>query len=298
MFVLQSFAHKTIWGGEKLVPFAHGEQGPIGHLYSLCCTPEGSNRILTGVYRDRTMNAYFEENRERFGLGGYEYFPLVIALVDAADNLSIQVHPDDETVTVLDPALRSGKNESWYFLETPDEGTIFCGCTHKTMEELRDALLRGEMEQAAKRLAVSAGDYVHVKAGTLHALSKGSLVYEIEENGGATYRFYDFGRTDSEGHTRPLHIPQAFFSVHPELESSVRRYGSDPIEERRFLTRHLSDVTVYRNDSDTLQVFTVLKGSFRVEDVMVIPGMSLVLEPGDMLHILASEAMIAQPRPL
>ncbi len=298
MFLLQSYAHKTIWGGEKLIPYAHGETGPIGHLYSVRCTAQDSSRILTGPYRGQTMNTYFSEVKEKFSLSGYAYFPLVIALTDACDNLSIQVHPDDETVPVLDAALQRGKNESWFFIDAPEDGTIFCGCTLTDMGELRSALIEGRMEEVTKRLPVHRGDYIHVQAGTLHALSKGSLVFEIEENGGATYRFFDFNRTDSEGHTRPLHIPQAFFAIHPELESHTRTYGDGPIEERRYLTRHFDAVSEYRNSSDTLQVFTVLKGSFPFDGIEVLPGMSFILEPGDVLHTPAAEAIVSQPKPL
>ena len=298
MFLLESEAHETIWGGQKLLPYSRGKHETIGHLYSVHCTAEGSNTILTGEYKGKSMNEYFSANRAKFGLDGYDYFPVVIALVDASDNLSIQVHPDDKAVLALDPQIRRGKNESWFFIDPPDNGKIFCGCTCDTMDQLRSAIIEGGMEGATRRLPINRGDYVYVKAGTLHAMSKGSFVYEIEENGGATYRFYDFGRIDSAGHTRPLHIPEAFFSIHLGLESQPRQYGSDPIEERRYITQHLSNASEYKNTSQSLQVFTVLKGTFEFEGISVTTGMSIIMEPGDELHAPAVEAMIAQPKPL
>ncbi|MBQ9327354.1 MAG: hypothetical protein IJ225_02305 [Solobacterium sp.] len=298
MFLLKCEAHETIWGGQKLVPYTDGTHDVIGHLYSVHCTAEGSNTILTGPDKGKSMNQYFVEHREQFGLQGYDYFPVVIALVDASDNLSIQVHPDDESVLVLDPEMKRGKNESWFFIDTPEEGSIFCGCECKTMDELRNAIKKGEMEQATHRLPVKQGDYVYVRAGTLHAMSKGSLVYEIEENGGATYRFYDFNRKDAEGNTRPLHIPEAFFSVKVGLESTPRQYGSEPIEELRYFTQHLNNISSYRNRSNTLQVFTVLKGTFEFEGNSVTTGSSIILEPRDELVVDVEEAIVAEPKPL
>lgn len=298
MFLLKCETHETIWGGQKLLPYADGKHTAVGHLYSVHCTAEGSNTILTGAYKGRSMNEYFAENSAKFGLDGYDYFPIVIALVDANDNLSIQVHPDDKAVSVLDSQIKRGKNESWFFIDPPDEGTIFCGCTCDTMEQLRDAITTGEMEGATHRLPIRRDDYVYVKAGTLHAMSKGSFVYEIEENGGATYRFYDFGRTDNAGQTRPLHIPQAFFSVKLGLESTPRQYGDKPIEEPRYITQHLPNASIYKNASPSLQVFTVLKGSFVFEGISVTTGMSIILEPGDELHAPNVEAIVAQPKPL
>ena len=294
VFLLKNEIHETIWGGGKLAPFAGSTSSRIGHLYSVNCNAEGSNTILTGPYRGRTLNAYFDENKARFGLAGYEYFPVVIALVEARDHLSIQVHPDDATAMLLDATSRGGKNESWFFIDAPESGEIFCGCRAKTMVELKDAILTDRMESATDRLRVQKGDYVFVKAGTLHAMSRGSLVYEIEENAGCTYRFYDFDRTDSDGKKRPLQIPEAFFSIRLGNKSVAKQYGDAPIEERRYFTQHYARLEDYRNESQTLQVLTILSGEAEIEGHRAVRGTSVVLEPGDELHITPVEAMVAE----
>lgn len=296
MLVLETKVHETIWGGKKLTPYSKSNCEKIGHLYSINCNKDESNTILNGANQGKTLNEYFAENKAKFGLEEYEYFPVIIALVEANDNLSIQVHPDDHSAPILNPAIKRGKNESWFFIDAPESGYIFDGCLCKTMDELKASIESGKMEAVTDHLEVKKGDYVYVVAGTLHAMSTGSLVYEIEENAGCTYRFYDFDRIDRDGQKRPLQIPEAFYSIHLGFKSEVKHYGSEPIEERRYFTQHYEKIEAYKNTSKTLQAFTVLQGECTVDGVAVTPGMSVVLEPGEELHISPVEAMVAQPK--
>lgn len=298
MLVLETRVHETIWGGEKLTPYSKSACRKIGHLYSVDCNEKESHVILNGPYKGDTFNHYFTENKARFHLEQFEFFPLVIALVEASDNLSIQVHPDDECSPVLNPKIKLGKSESWFFIDPPSEGSIYCGCLCKTMDELKHSIASGNMEAVTDRLPIEKNDYVYIKAGTLHAMSRGSLVHEIEENAGCTYRFYDFDRIDKDGNKRPLQIPEAFFSIHLENKSVTGKYGELPIEERRYITQHFESVSTYRNTSSTLQVFTVLNGVCEVDGIAVTKGMSIVLEPGEELHIAPVEAMVAEPKRL
>lgn len=298
MLVLKSNVHETIWGGKKLTPYSNSNCEKIGHLYSVNCNQNETNLILNGAYKGISLNEYFNANKARFGLEEYEYFPLIIAMVEANDNLSIQVHPDDETAPVLSSNIKLGKNESWFFIDAPDEGSIFDGCLCKDLDELKYNISAGNMEAVTDRLSVKKGDYTYVVAGTLHAMSKGSLVYEIEENAGCTYRFYDFDRIDKDGKKRPLQIPEAFYSIHIDQKSEIKHYGNTPIEERRYITQHYPSIEYYKNESATLEVFTVLEGMCSVDGVDVIKGMSIILEPGEEINIPAVEAIVAQPKRL
>lgn len=299
MVVLQTIVHETIWGGKKLMPYSGSTCEKIGHLYSVNCNEEGSNLILSGAYAGKTLNDYFGAVKSRFGLEKYDYFPLIVALVEASDNLSIQVHPDDGTASLLDPRIKLGKNESWYFIDPPASGFIYNGCLCRDMDELKQSILFGQMERAMGRLPVKKGDYTYVVAGTLHAMTAGSLVYEIEENAGCTYRFFDFDRIDKDGKKRPLQIPEAFFSIHLENRSDVTQYhGTDPIDERRYITWHFDKAERHENKSSTLQVFTILDGICEIDGIEATKGMSVILEPGEKLCIDQVEAMVAQPKRL
>lgn len=294
MVILKTVAHETIWGGQKLRLYTDGKETRIGHLYSLCCEPGLETKILNGEYKDRPFHSYFLDNKERFGLGAYEEFPLIIALVEANDNLSIQVHPDDR-VAAEEENAPYGKNESWFFMDAPQQGAIFNGC-QAGHDEVLQKIQEDDLMSVVGKLPVSAGDYVYVEAGTLHALAKGSFLYEIEENSPWTYRMYDFGRTDSQGNKRELHVEKAMKALKPRLKSVAYRMGADWVEERRYALKKLEYADKYINESHTLECITMLKGSFNAEQVEVGIGMTAVLEPGDLVEGNLELAMVARPK--
>lgn len=295
MLILETISHETIWGGQKLMPYSDGSCKKIGHLYSLQCEKGQSNKILNGSYKDKTFNEYFDENKNRFHLGNYILFPLIIALVEADDNLSIQVHPDDELAKALENA-DYGKNESWYFIEAPKEGYIYDGCTGISITEVQNKVAARDLESITDHLYVKNGDYVYVEAGTLHALSTGSLLYEIEENCPLTYRLYDFNRKDAQGNTRELHLEKALKAIKVDLKSRIKRYDNDYIEERRYITQLYENIDSYTNNSKTLECLTMIDAAFMLEGVAVKIGTTIILEPGESVSALMKKAIMARPK--
>ena len=111
MLVIETIVHETIWGGKKLTPYSGTNNKKIGHLYSLISNGELESKILNGEYRGQLFRKYFDENKARFGLSNYKEFPFLLALVDASDDLSLQVHPNDVMAKELEGA-DFGKTES------------------------------------------------------------------------------------------------------------------------------------------------------------------------------------------
>lgn len=299
MLILEPIVHPTIWGGERLTPYSGSKCRKIGHLYSVFQSKGVSNKILNGVWKGRTLGEYFDKNRTKFHLGNYCEFPLIIALVEAADHLSIQVHPDDDIAQKLE-GISKGKNESWYFLESPKSDKIYNGCICQSLNELEAAVKNNQVENVIDTLPVEKGDYVYIEAGTLHSMSAGSFVYEIEENTEITYRLYDFNRKGSDGVRRPLQCRQAIEAVHLKKKSTVRHYSSDPLEERRYVTQKYENIAEYINKNDTLECFTLLKGKCRIqqENLNVQMGQSVILKPGERLQsdIPIQTAIVARPK--
>ncbi len=295
MLILKKVAHETVWGGEKLIPYSDGQVKKIGHLYSLCGEEGLETVILNGKYQNRPFRLWFKEHKEQFGLGHYEEFPLIIALVEACDNLSIQVHPDDK-IAKEEEGASYGKNESWFFLNAPKHGVIYNGCLANSNEEVLTQLQAGKMLSVVDTLPVEAGDYVYVEAGTLHALTAGSFLYEIEENSPWTYRLYDYNRTDAQGKQRELHIDKAMKALKPQLKSKACRMGENCQDERRYLLKKLKDVQEYINESSTLECVTLLRGSCKADGISVTIGTTIVLEPGERLEGEFKLAMMARPK--
>ena len=282
MLILKRIVHTTIWGGPKISRLAGVEGDKIGHLYSLYCREGVSNEILNGQWRGRSLNEVFPLIKDKVGMARYEYFPLTLALTEAQDNLSIQVHPNDEAAQELEHRAR-GKRESWYFIDAPTSGTIINGCTCHDKEQERLMIEQGRFMEMADTLAVERGDYVFVEPGTLHAITAGSLVFEIEEGSDFTYRFYDYNRVDSQGNPRELHLEKATSALDINLKSVVKAYNGLEIKEKTYSTKLINNIELYTNESASLECFTLVKGSMIADSMRVLPGSTVLLCPGEML---------------
>ncbi len=282
MLVLEPIVHETIWGGPRLTPLTTTGETQIGHLYSVYARKDFSNKILNGVYAGKTLQEVRPD------------FPLTIALTEADKDLSLQVHPDDAAAHKLEHLAR-GKRESWYFLEAPESGKLVNGCCLKDMEAIRAHVAENDYEGVLDYLPVTVGDYVFVEPGTLHAISAGSLVYEIEQGADCTYRFYDYDRVDAQGKKRELHTEKALTCLHPELKSVVKRYQEgSPIVEATYATQFHHGLHGYENKYDQDVCFTLLKGHGKAEEVGLRLGMTVILASGEKISELeAQEAMTA-----
>ena len=296
MFILKPIVHETVWGGSKLTKYSGSDCQKIGHLYSAIDNKSMSNIIATGENKGKTLHDWFIANRTRYGLDKFDEVPVLMALVEAADNLSIQVHPDDK-MAVEYVGKEFGKNESIFLIEPPTAGCIYNGCTVKSVEAMSKLIADGKTMVGVDTLPVQAGDYIYIKGGTLHAASAGSLSFEIEENCDATYRFYDFDRVDKNGQKRPLQVEKALKCLHPDLKSEIKHYiPGQSIEERMYWTRLCLAADEVENKTDMFVFAVVLKGVFTLEGYLMQPGTCVVLEPGDKFDATGADIMLAPPK--
>lgn len=293
MLIIKPIIHETIWGGNKLTPYSGTDNQSIGHLYSLISNGEFESEIVNGPYKGKQFRQYFEENKEKLGLGYYKEMPFLLALVDASDDLSLQVHPNDKMAKILENA-DFGKNESWYFLQAPKSGKIFCGCRAAHSQELKEKIAQEAYTDIIDYLPIRTGDYVYIQAGTMHAMSAGSLVYEIEENCNATYRVYDFDRIDKNGKKRPLQTEKALQSIDVRLKSKVEPY-TELKTERLYSTQIFHKQTQYTNTSNTLECLTFLSGQNVIEGQPIHRGITIVLEPGEQIKLKTCDFVMARP---
>ncbi|MDL2288117.1 class I mannose-6-phosphate isomerase [Oscillospiraceae bacterium OttesenSCG-928-F05] len=260
MFVLEPIFHYAIWGGDRLKPFYGERAAGLAHLYALWCKKDKSNVILNGVHAGERLVDIIGE------------YPLTLAIVDAKDDLSIQVHP----------LGAEAKREAYYFLEAPECGYIYNGVTTDKKSVFASAAKANATMTLVNRVAVSDHDYIYVAPGTLHAMTAGSLVYEIEEGSDKTYRIYDYDRVDHDGRQRELHVEQALDVLDVALVSGAGRYPeSGEIREETFSTQLMQNMTEYTNTGDRLACLTVLRGCPVVDDINMTCGMAVILEPGE-----------------
>lgn len=284
MFVLKPIIHETIWGGKRLQKYVEDCDSQIGHLYLVNGHAGTSNIIMNGNYCGKTLKEAFDAEKFRWKMGEYEEFPLTIALVDASDSLSIQVHPDNIAAERIE-GERIGKMESWLFLEKLNTDWIYAGCLCDTKKDLESAVMDSKVEEIVGRLQISPNDYVYIEAGTLHAMTAGSLVYEIEYGSDYTYRFYDYNRTDGKGNKRELHIDKAIEAVKLGIQPKVHRnVGGQWISEEKYEIRKVEYIERYENTGNKVECIVLLEGNGVLEGCKVSGGMGILLLPGEKLE--------------
>lgn len=203
---------ERVWGGRALEQFGFElpPGRPIGEGWMIGDHPNGTTRVLNGELIGLGLDQVREEHgKEWFGAKGFSEkngrFPLLLKLLDCQDDLSIQVHPNDEYDRL--PAGELGKTEMWYILAAKPDAKIIYGLEPGvTRESMHAAIREGRIMDCLQELPVAAGDSFYIPAGTVHALCSGVLVAEIQQNSDTTYRLYDYDRPGLDGKPRELHI--------------------------------------------------------------------------------------------
>ncbi|TPB32722.1 mannose-6-phosphate isomerase, partial [Burkholderia pseudomallei] len=150
----------------------------------------------------------WSNHKELFGNMPGDKFPLLTKILDANDNLSVQVHPDNEYAKENENG-ELGKTECWYIIDCDDDAEMIFGHNAKSKEELEYMISNNKWSDLLKRVKVNKGDFFYVPSGTIHALCKGTLVLETQQNSDTTYRVYDYDRVDSNGNKRELHVDKS-----------------------------------------------------------------------------------------
>lgn len=218
LFLLEPQYRERVWGGQRL----KAADPPVGEAW----VAFGESRVVGGEHAGRTVaelaGEYGEDLLGREVSGAYgSRFPLLVKLLDCADWLSVQVHPNDEQAERMVGPGESGKSEAWHFIEVEPGATIYAGVKRGTSEgELEAAIRGGRVLEVAERLGVKAGETVYIPAGTLHALGPGLLLYEVQQSSDTTYRVYDWDRPASAG--RKLHVEESVAVTDPRKGAVVR----------------------------------------------------------------------------
>ncbi len=192
-----------IWGGVKLKGLFGRDNGgdKISESWEVSVHADGESMTENG-----TLASYIEENRD--SVGGDGKFPVLIKYIDAAQNLSVQVHPDDEYAQANEGD--NGKTEMWYIISADDGAGIYCGFKRNTdKEEFLAKVKDGTVEELLNFIPVKSGDCFLIEAGTVHAIGAGCVICEIQQNSNVTYRVYDYNRVGADGKPRALHVDKA-----------------------------------------------------------------------------------------
>ena len=230
-----------IWGGTKLMrDYGVSDMERVAEAWVLSAHPDGPSYLPDGTT--------FAETLKSADLGAkaasFKDFPQLIKLIDAQSDLSVQVHPSDEYALANEGQF--GKTEMWYILDCEEGAGIYYGFEKDvTRAEMEEAIRTNTLTDILRFVPVQKGESYFIPSGTIHAIGKGLLIAEIQQNSNVTYRVYDYGRKDAQGNTRPLHVEKA-------LEVSDLTRAADAVEP----TQIVVDGGVFTEVS-TCQYFTV-----------------------------------------
>ena len=250
---LEPVFQEKIWGGDRLrTSFGYDiPSGHTGECWAISGHPGGDCRIKGRS--GQTLGGLWREERALFGGLAGEGFPLLVKLLDAREDLSIQVHPDDSYARLHENGA-SGKTECWYILDCDPDATIIIGHHARSPRELREMVEGKRWGELLREVPVRPGDFFQIDPGCVHSIRGGTLLLETQQSSDVTYRFYDYDRL-SGGRPRPLHIEESLAVTQSpfrprELRPQTRREGDALVTE---LVR-CPCYTVYR---------TVLDGRWR-----------------------------------
>jgi mannose-6-phosphate isomerase class I len=210
-----------IWGGSAIrrrFDFPLSQEG-IGECWGISALPGKETPVREGPFAGITLSELWTHRPEWFGHHPAPFFPLLVKFIDASQDLSVQVHPDD--AYARQKGFPYGKHECWIVLGAEPGSEIVFGHSAGSRAELEEKIAQNRIEDVLRRVPVHEGDFFNVSPGTIHALGKGLLILEIQQSSDLTYRLYDYHRLEN-GKPRELHVEDALNTLHfPDPEPST-----------------------------------------------------------------------------
>ncbi len=228
-----------LWGGTRLrEQFGKKcEYDIVAESWELSAHPDGQSIIASGKYTGLLFGDFLKKiGNESLGwkFQSFRSFPLLIKLIDAKDDLSIQVHPDDEYA--LEHENEYGKSEMWYIIDCAEDSYIYCGFKENvTREIVQKHIVDDTLLELLNKIKVEKGKSYFIPAGTIHAIGKGNLICEVQQNSNSTYRVYDFNRRDKYGNLRRLDVEKAL-----DVLDYHKYEGADISECKYFECQHIN----------------------------------------------------------
>lgn len=200
---------EKIWGGNRMrIDYKYDIPSEYtGEAWVISAHPHGDCQVISGIYKGKTLSYLWSNHREIFGGREGEVFPLLIKIIEAKEDLSVQVHPDDNYAMQYENGAL-GKTECWYVLDCEPNSEIVIGHTARTKKEFKQMVTHGQWENLLRKYAIRRGSFFQIAPGTLHSICKGTIILEIQQNSDITYRLYDYDRLE-DGKRRELHLDKA-----------------------------------------------------------------------------------------
>ncbi|MDD7281594.1 class I mannose-6-phosphate isomerase [Floccifex sp.] len=289
MYKVKPISYSTLWGDDRLKQYGANIEAPIGIVYSVSGI-EAFNCEIENEQEHTTLKEKVEQNPECFGLLKGEEFPVIIAFDACKESVSFQIHPrDDYAKQKLN--LPYGKSEAWFFIQAPTHHFVWA----KHNGNIKNALETNTMEDIINHLPVKEHDLVYLQSGVVHALTKGSLIYEIQQSTNITYRLYDYNRIDPKTNKpRQLNIDEALDNIDSNINPVCISFEEGKQDFREFSLHHTTLKQTFTNESNIVCAISVLKNKAIINHETITQGHSILVLPKETITIQnEADVMIA-----
>ncbi|WP_287827683.1 type I phosphomannose isomerase catalytic subunit [Bacteroides sp.] len=281
-FKFEPLLKQTLWGGDKIIPFKHLNESleRVGESWEISGVDDNESVVADGPDKGLTLTQLVRRHREELvGEDNYsafgEKFPLLIKFIDAKQDLSIQVHPDDVLAKRRHNSF--GKTEMWYVVDADKNAKLRSGFSHEIdATEYKERVKNNTITDVLQEYEIHPGDVFFLPAGRVHSIGAGSFIAEIQQTSDITYRIYDFNRKDANGQTRELHTELAKDAINYEVLNDYRtkydRVKDEPVElvACPYFTTSVYDlteeVTCDYSDLDSFVILICVEGSCNLID--------------------------------
>lgn len=292
---------QTLWGGEKIVPFKHlsADSHKVGESWEISGVPGNESVVANGEYKGSTLPELLREfGKELVGEANYarfgNTFPLLIKFIDAQQDLSIQVHPDDQLAKKRHNSM--GKTEMWYVIDAEKNAKLRSGFSQQiTPKEYKDRIYNSTITDVLQEYEIHPGDVFFLPAGRVHSIGAGAFIAEIQQTSDITYRIFDFNRKDADGKMRELHTEQARDAINYEVLDDYRTHyepvKNEPVElvACPYFTTSVYDltemITCDYSELDSFVILICMEGACKVVDN---ENNEIILQAGETVLLAAS----------
>ncbi len=287
---LEPVFKEMIWGGNRLkTDFGYDiPSDNTGECWAVSAHANGDCTIRSGKFKGEKLSGLWKDHRELFGGADGDTFPLLVKIIDAKTDLSIQVHPNDEYASQHEKGSL-GKTECWYVLDCEAGGKIVIGHNAKDKEELKTMIADHRWNELIRVLPVKKGDFFQIEPGTVHAIKGGTVILETQQNSDITYRLYDYDRL-SGGKPRELHIDKSIDVIRcPHADKGTDRQEiklEHAVVEKLITCQYYSvkklsvDGKQVFKQSEPFTILSVIEGEGSIDGEKIVKGDHFILPAG------------------
>ncbi len=263
---LRPVVKSYIWGGQYFQQYGKGNQDVISELWELSVRDGNSSIVAEGEYKGKELKEVITNDDIGPVSSRFPYFPLLIKLIDAKRDLSVQVHPSDDYALKNENSF--GKSEMWHIIDSDEGAGLYVGLKEdSSKEDIERRLNDGTILEALNFFHVKPGDTYVINPGTIHAIGAGVRLIEIQQNSDLTYRLFDYNRLDKDGNPRELHIEKALKVIDYSKYQTKNNSGSVLADNQYFKVRRetINGEKIIEANNESFVSFTFIEGKGEVD---------------------------------